>query len=153
MPIGASLSMQVVGTWSDGSTRDVTADADWSSGDASIATVSSTPTDKGRVTAVSIGSVMITARIGAITASTSASVRRLQLSALTITPSVATMSSGATQRFSVTALYIVLTIFPIVNVESRTEFAAKIIIVTIAANLLGALIFIAGQRRRRSATG
>ncbi len=50
--------------------------------------------------------------------------------------------------FSVTALYIVLTIFPIVPVESREGFAAKIIIVTIAANLLGGLIFIAGQRRR-----
>jgi len=31
--------------------------------------------------------------------------------------------------------------------------AAKLIIVTITANLLGALIFFAGQRRRRSAIG
>ena len=61
------------------------------------------------------------------------------------------LRAAAAVGFCVTALYIVLTIFPIVNVESRTEFAAKIIIVTIAANLLGALIFIAGQRRRRPA--
>lgn len=57
---------------------------------------------------------------------------------------------GAAVGFSVTALYIVLTIFPIVNVESRTAFAAKIIIVTIVANLLGALIFIVGSRRSRN---
>jgi amino acid transporter len=50
--------------------------------------------------------------------------------------------------FLVTALYIVLTIFPIVRVESRLEFAAKLLITTIVANLLGALIFAAGQRRR-----
>ena len=50
--------------------------------------------------------------------------------------------------FLVTTLYIVLTIFPIVKVESRLEFAAKLIITTIVANLLGALVFAAGQRHR-----
>ena len=47
-----------------------------------------------------------------------------------------------------TLLYIVLTIFPIVEVESRFAFAAKIIVVTVAANLIGALIFLAGERKR-----
>ncbi len=47
-----------------------------------------------------------------------------------------------------TLLYIVLTIFPIVEVQSRVSFAAKIIIVTVVANLLGALIFLAGERHR-----
>lgn len=57
---------------------------------------------------------------------------------------------AAAVGFMVTLLYIVLTIFPIVRVKSDTEFAAKIIFVTIAANLLGGLIFIAGKRRSRS---
>ena len=48
-----------------------------------------------------------------------------------------------------TLLYIVLTIFPIVEVQSRFSFAAKIIVATVAANLLGVLIFIPGERRRR----
>ena len=51
-----------------------------------------------------------------------------------------------------TLLYIVLTVFPIVEVQSRFSFAAKIIIVTVAANLIGALIFFAGERRRRLKT-
>jgi hypothetical protein len=59
------------------------------------------------------------------------------------------LRTGAAVGFSVTILYIVLTIFPIVSVESSTAFAAKIIIVPIAANLLGALIFVAGRRRSR----
>ncbi len=59
------------------------------------------------------------------------------------------LRTGAAVGFSVTVLYIVLTIFPIVSVESSTAFAAKIIIVPIAANLFGALIFIAGRRRSR----
>ena len=55
---------------------------------------------------------------------------------------------AAAVGFLVTALYIGLTVFPIVKVESRLEFAAKIIVTTIVANLLGALIFAVGQRRR-----
>jgi glutamate:GABA antiporter len=54
--------------------------------------------------------------------------------------------------FLVTLLYIVLTIVPIVQVESRAAFAAKIIIVTLGANLLGALIFVAARRRQPAAS-
>ena len=57
----------------------------------------------------------------------------------------------ATIGLLVTLLYIVLSIVPIVHVESRIQFAAKIIITTVGANLLGALIFVAAQRRRRAA--
>jgi hypothetical protein len=59
---------------------------------------------------------------------------------------------AAATGFLVTLLYIVLTIVPIVQVESHTEFAAKIIIVTLGANLLGALIFVAARRRRQAAS-
>ena len=48
-----------------------------------------------------------------------------------------------------TLLYIALTIFPIVDVQSRFSFAAKIIVVTVVANLIGALIFAQGEQRRR----
>jgi hypothetical protein len=41
---------------------------------------------------------------------------------------------------------------PIVQVESRAAFAAKIIIVTLGANLLGALIFVAARRRQPAAS-
>jgi glutamate:GABA antiporter len=47
-----------------------------------------------------------------------------------------------------TLLYIALTIFPIVEVQSRTSFATKIIAVTVLANLVGVLIFLFGERRR-----
>src|SRR4029077_15581682 len=59
---------------------------------------------------------------------------------------------AATIGFLVTLLYILLTIVPIVHVESRAEFAAKIIIATLGANLLGALIFVAARRRRQAAS-
>lgn len=48
---------------------------------------------------------------------------------------------------SVTLLYVVLTVFPIVEVESHLWFAAKIILTTVVANLIGVLIFITGRKR------
>lgn len=51
--------------------------------------------------------------------------------------------------FLVALLYTVLTIFPIIEVPSWFSFAAKIITVTVVANLIGVLIFLLGERRRQ----
>lgn len=49
--------------------------------------------------------------------------------------------------FAVTLLYSVLSVFPIIDVESWTVFAAKIIGVLVAANLVGVGIYVVGKRR------
>jgi amino acid transporter len=51
-----------------------------------------------------------------------------------------------------TLLYIVFTVFPIVPVESPIWFAAKIVIVTVATQLVGAGIFALSNRRRGGLT-
>ena len=48
----------------------------------------------------------------------------------------------------VTLLYTVLSVVPIIPVQSQVWFALKIILVTLAANLLGATIFAAGKKRQ-----
>jgi amino acid transporter len=51
-----------------------------------------------------------------------------------------------------TILYVGLSVFPIVQVESRLAFAAKIVTVIIGANIIGAAVFfLAGQRRKATA--
>jgi glutamate:GABA antiporter len=52
----------------------------------------------------------------------------------------------------VSLLYIAFTIVPIVRVENRLAFAAKLIGVAVVLNLVGALLFVAGRRRQRAAT-
>ncbi|MDQ6860637.1 MAG: APC family permease, partial [Verrucomicrobiota bacterium] len=47
----------------------------------------------------------------------------------------------------VTLLYIVFTVIPIVPVQSRIGFAVKIVLTTLLANGLGALVFFVGSRR------
>ena len=51
----------------------------------------------------------------------------------------------------VSLLYIALTIVPIVEVENRVVFAAKLIGVSLVLNLAGVMVFLAGRRRRRAA--
>jgi amino acid transporter len=51
--------------------------------------------------------------------------------------------------FLVSLLYIALTVFPIVAVESPLAFAAKLVAVTLAFNLAGAALFRMGRRRRQ----
>src|SRR5262249_10966210 len=53
--------------------------------------------------------------------------------------------------FMMTLLNIVLSVFPIVEVESRLGFAARISGVIVGANVLGVAIFIGGEKKRRQA--
>jgi len=53
--------------------------------------------------------------------------------------------------FLMTLLYVGLSVFPIVKVESPLAFAVKITTVIIAANIIGAMIFRLAERRRNAA--
>ena len=55
---------------------------------------------------------------------------------------------AALSGFAVTVLYVVLSIFPIIDVESWFSFAMKISGVVIGLNLVGAGLFFAARRRR-----
>jgi hypothetical protein len=49
--------------------------------------------------------------------------------------------------FLVTLLFVVLSIFPVIRVESQSRYSLKIAGVVLGANLLGWMIYRAGQRR------
>lgn len=50
--------------------------------------------------------------------------------------------------FLVSLFYIGFTVVPIISVESRLAFAAKIILVVIVANAIGAFVFVTGKRKK-----
>lgn len=56
---------------------------------------------------------------------------------------------AAVSGFAVTLLYIVMSVFPIIDVKSGWSFAAKIIVVVLGANMIGVAIY-RGARRRRA---
>lgn len=53
----------------------------------------------------------------------------------------------STSGFLVSLFYIGFTVVPIITVESRLLFAAKIILVVLVANTIGALVYVTGRRR------
>ena len=58
---------------------------------------------------------------------------------------------GAVSGFLMTLLYIVLSIFPIVDVQSSWEYSAKTAGAIIGANLLGIAIYVMGRKANRGA--
>src|SRR5439155_17838 len=57
--VGSTRSMQAIGTFSDGQTRDLTQQVTWTSSDPNVARVSNDPGQRGRVTALAPGTVLI----------------------------------------------------------------------------------------------
>jgi amino acid transporter len=55
---------------------------------------------------------------------------------------------AAASGFVVTLLFVALSIFPIIHVESESRYSLKIAGVVVGANLLGWMIYRAGQRKR-----
>jgi amino acid transporter len=59
------------------------------------------------------------------------------------------LRAAAACGFAVSLLYSVLSVFPIIDVPSWTTFAAKIIGVLVAANVIGVAIYLYGDKRRK----
>jgi amino acid transporter len=57
---------------------------------------------------------------------------------------------AAGSGFLMTLLYVTLSIFPIIRVESERSFTAKIVAVIVTANAAGALVFLAARKKRKA---
>ena len=103
---GTSTPLKAIGTYSDGSTADVTTAATWSSGDSTIATVSNTTGSQGQLTAVGQGGpVTITAKVGTTSASTLATVTAPVVVALRVSPASTTIGAKSTVQLHATLVY------------------------------------------------
>ncbi len=58
------------------------------------------------------------------------------------------LRAAAASGLLVTLLFVLLSIFPIIHVESQSRYSLKIAAVVLGANLLGWMIYRAGQRKR-----
>ncbi len=99
---GATQQFKATGTWSDGSTGDVTTTANWTSSSTSVATVQT-----GVATAVAAGSSTITATISGVsgTANLTVTPAAPTLSSIAIMPASISLVAGATQQFTATGTY------------------------------------------------
>ncbi|HEY0703515.1 MAG TPA: Ig-like domain-containing protein [Candidatus Acidoferrales bacterium] len=97
----ATQQFTATGTFSDGSTQDLSASVAWSSATASVATISST----GFATAIGAGSSKIQAVSGSVSGSTTLTVTGPTLSSIAVTPANPSIAKGLTSQFTATGTY------------------------------------------------
>src|SRR5438874_1902375 len=101
VPAGATQQFRATGTYTDGSTADLTSSVTWSSSDPSLATVDA----NGLATGVSVGTATISATSGAVRGSAFIQVTPAVLASLAVDPVLASVPAGATQQFRATGTY------------------------------------------------
>ncbi|MGA2740107.1 MAG: Ig-like domain-containing protein [Bryobacteraceae bacterium] len=102
IPLGSTLQFTATGTYTDGSSQDVTASVTWASDTPAVAPVST----GGLVTGAALGTANISATSGTVTNSTSVSVSAtLVLLSISISPASASIDVGTTQQFTATGTY------------------------------------------------
>ncbi|MHB8091524.1 MAG: Ig-like domain-containing protein [Syntrophales bacterium] len=100
-PMGLTKTFVATGTYSDGTTLDISNTVTWSSGALAIATIVSPGVATGR----SVGTALITASLGTKSGSATLSVTAATLSSIVVTPATATTPMGLTKTFVATGAY------------------------------------------------
>jgi uncharacterized protein YjdB len=105
LPLGTTLQLIATGTYTDGTTPDLTSQVTWSSSSDSTASVSNSTGSAGVVTPLMRGPATISATLGSVSGATTVAVTDPTLVGLTISPSAPSVALGFTQQLSVTASY------------------------------------------------
>lgn len=94
VPRGLTTQLEAFGTYSDGSSQPLTDRVAWSSSDAAIAPVSSAQGLAGLAWGLELGTVTITARTGALSATATLEVTSALLVSLAVTPAAPSVPKG-----------------------------------------------------------
>jgi hypothetical protein len=119
---GKTQQYTATGVYSDGSTKALSS-VDWTTSDSSVATINST----GLLTGVKQGSVMVSAKSGTTSGSTSATIGAAQLVSIAISPQNPSVRVNKEEQFIATGTFTDGTMQPLSDVtwnSSATNFAA-----------------------------
>ncbi len=105
IPLGSQQQFTATGTFTDGSTQDITKTAHWTSSMPMVAPVGDGPPNKGLATGVATGSTTITASSGPISGSTTLTVAAAVLISIAVTPANPSIALGSTQQFTATGTF------------------------------------------------
>jgi trimeric autotransporter adhesin len=96
-----SQQFQAIGTYTDGSTHNVTGQVSWTSSNTAVATIGGS----GRAKALTPGSTTITATLGSISGSTTLRVSNATIVSISVTPSGRTIAPGTRLTFAATGVF------------------------------------------------
>jgi uncharacterized protein YjdB len=103
--LGTKQQFTAIGTYTDSSTQDITATAQWSSDTLSVATISNDSGSQGLATSLATGTAKVTATSGSINGNTTLTVGSAALTSIAVTPANPSLPSGITQQFTATGTY------------------------------------------------
>lgn len=105
IPLGTTQQFAATGTYTDGSTQDVTKTVIWSSSQAALATISNLAGLQGLATSLAIGPTTIAATFGGLSGSTTLTVGAAVLVSIAVSPSSPGIAAGTTQQFTATGSF------------------------------------------------
>lgn len=103
--LDASRQFTATATFSDGTTQNVTGDANWSSVNPAIATVSNVDPTKGLAQGIARGQTQVAASYVGLNASATLAVTGAVLDRLEVTPSNPTIAKGTSRQFTAIAVF------------------------------------------------
>ncbi|MBI5548788.1 MAG: Ig-like domain-containing protein [Deltaproteobacteria bacterium] len=102
---GTTQRFTVTGTYTDGSTQNLTNQATWSSSDEVVASISNATGSKGLATALSLGTTTILAAFQSKSASTELTVKSAAIASIAVTPANQSIARNTTLRYTATATF------------------------------------------------
>ena len=99
--VGLTQRLTAAGTYSDGTTRDVTNSVNWASATPSVATIDSA----GLATTVAVGTSVITASLAGVSSPGVTLTSSPTLLAIVVTPGNSSVAAGLTEPFTATGIY------------------------------------------------
>jgi hypothetical protein len=130
--LGTAQAFTATGTYTDGTTQDVTHSGHWSSSDATVATTSNSAPTQGVASTVGTGAATISITADTVTASASLTVTPAVLASITLQPPTPSIALGTTQQFTATGTYTDRTIQDVTSTVQWSSSSATVAIVDTA---------------------
>lgn len=105
LPAGYSLSLEAVGSYSDGSSRSMGSEVLWSSSNPSAATISNSAGTEGRVTGLAVGTTTLSATLPGVSGTTLLTVTNEVLTSIVVDPGSVTLPVGGTRQMTATGFF------------------------------------------------
>jgi trimeric autotransporter adhesin len=102
---GVTQPLVAMGIFSDNTKQNLTTQVAWSSSATGVATVSNSAPTNGTVTAIDIGTSMLTASASGVSASVQVIVTPATLVSLQVVPPTSSVAAGLTKQFTATGIY------------------------------------------------
>jgi alpha-tubulin suppressor-like RCC1 family protein len=128
VPVGSTQAFVATGTYSDGSTLDLTDVATWKSSNAAIASVSNAAGTAGEAAALEVGTTTISATVLGKTDTAKLTVTGAVLTSIAITPAIKSLPDGTTLQLTATGTYSDGTTHDVTGAVTWTSSSAAVVV-------------------------